>query len=70
LEAVVRYGFDHFQLERIQALIEPDNRPSQRLVESKGFHREGLLRHYEYTNGKFDDLYMYSLLRSEFNISE
>lgn len=65
LEAVVHYGFNHLHFERIQALIEPENIPSQKLVEAKGFMREGLLRHYECTNGKFDDLYMYSLLRSD-----
>jgi [ribosomal protein S5]-alanine N-acetyltransferase len=65
LEAVIQYGFVHLHLERIQALIEPENTASQKLVEAKGFHKEGLLRRYEYTNGKFDDLYMYSLLRNE-----
>jgi [ribosomal protein S5]-alanine N-acetyltransferase len=65
LEAVVKYGFQHLELERIEALIEPANLPSQKLVEKTGFQREGLLRHYEYTCGKFDDLYMYSLLRED-----
>jgi [ribosomal protein S5]-alanine N-acetyltransferase len=68
LEAIVRYGFKHYQLERIQALIEPENTSSQKLVEAKGFLREGLLRNYEYTNGKFDDLYMYSILKSEWRL--
>ncbi|MBM6617910.1 GNAT family N-acetyltransferase [Bacillus suaedaesalsae] len=65
LEAVVKYGFKHFQLERIEALIEPDNVPSIKLVEKLGFTREGLLRHYEFTCGKFDDLYMFSILKGE-----
>ncbi|MEH7009464.1 GNAT family protein [Neobacillus niacini] len=65
LEAVVKVGFQHFQLERIEALIEPENVPSQKLVERQGFIREGLLRHYEFTCGKFDDLYMYSILKDE-----
>jgi [ribosomal protein S5]-alanine N-acetyltransferase len=68
LEAVVTYGFRHFQLERIQALIEPANLPSQKLVERLGFRREGLLRHYEFTCGKFDDLYMYSIIKEEINL--
>ncbi|WP_340373340.1 GNAT family protein [Peribacillus sp. FSL E2-0218] len=68
LEAVVRYGYHHFQLERIEALIEPANIPSQRLVEKQGFKREGLLRHYEYTCGKFDDLLMYSLIKKDLKI--
>lgn len=68
LEAVIKFGFHHDQLERIEALIEPANLPSQKLVEKQGFIREGLLRHYEYTCGKFDDLYMYSVLRGDLNI--
>ncbi|MCM3168602.1 GNAT family N-acetyltransferase [Peribacillus frigoritolerans] len=67
LEAVVMYGYRHFHLERIEALIEPDNHPSQKLVEKQGFRREGLLRHYEFTRGKFDDLYMYSLIKEDLN---
>jgi [ribosomal protein S5]-alanine N-acetyltransferase len=65
LDAVIRYGFLHFELERIEALIEPGNTPSQKLVERKGFTKEGLLRHYEYTRGKFDDLLIYSILKNE-----
>ena len=65
LEAVIKFGFDHYSFERIEALIEPANVPSQKLVEKQGFKREGLLRHYEFTCGKFDDLYMYSLLKDD-----
>ncbi|CAN7516126.1 GNAT family N-acetyltransferase [Rossellomorea sp. LjRoot5] len=65
LDAVVNHGFTHLNLERIEALIIPDNDASRKLVEEKGFHKEGLLRHYEYTCGQFDDLLMYSLLKGE-----
>jgi [ribosomal protein S5]-alanine N-acetyltransferase len=65
LDAVVNHGFTHLNLERIEALIIPDNDASRKLVEKKGFHREGLLRHYENTCGQFDDLLMYSLLKGE-----
>jgi [ribosomal protein S5]-alanine N-acetyltransferase len=58
-------GIAREALERIEALIEPANLPSQKLVEKTAFQREGLLRHYEYTCGKFDDLYMYSLLKDD-----
>jgi [ribosomal protein S5]-alanine N-acetyltransferase len=68
LEAVVKYGFKNMELERVEALIEPANLPSQRLVEKTGFQREGLLRHYEYTCGTFDDLYIYSLLKEDLHI--
>lgn len=70
LEAVVKYGYQHLQLERIEALIEPSNVSSQKLVEKIGFLREGLLRHYEFACGKFDDLYMYSFLKEDIDGSD
>lgn len=66
LQAVIAHGFSQLNLNRIEALIEPANSPSQKLVEKTGFLREGLLRDYEYTQGKYDDLYMYSMLEWEF----
>ena len=67
LRAVVQYGFEHMRLERIQALIEPPNLSSLSLLEKHGFLCEGLLRSYEFTCGKMDDLYMYSLIKKDFN---
>ncbi|MCL6571180.1 MAG: GNAT family N-acetyltransferase [Bacillus sp. (in: Bacteria)] len=67
LEAVVKYGYQHFPIERIEALIGPANLPSQKLVEKQGFRREGLLRHYEFTCGKFDDLFMYAIIKEDLN---
>jgi len=65
LEIVCQYGFEHMKLERIQALVEPPNLQSQRLLEKNFFIQEGLLRSYEYSCGKMDDLYMYSLLKTD-----
>ena len=67
IEAICKHGFEDMKLQRIEALIEPLNIPSQKLVEKRGFMREGLLRKYEFTCGKFDDLYMYSLLKEDFH---
>ncbi|WP_191567355.1 GNAT family N-acetyltransferase [Metabacillus idriensis] len=66
-EVVIKYGFEQLNLQRIQALIEPPNISSKKLVERKGFIKEGLLRNYEFTCGKFDDLFMYSLLKQDFD---
>lgn len=65
VEAIIKYGFEHLNFHRIQALIEPPNLSSQKLVEKLGFIREGLMRNYEFAGGKFDDLYMYSLLKQD-----
>lgn len=66
IKTVICYGFEQMNLQRIEALIEPQNIPSQKVVERQGFIREGLLRNYEYTCDKFDDLYMYSLLKQDY----
>ena len=65
-EAVITYGFEQLNLQRIEALIEPLNSSSKKLAERQGFIKEGLLRNYEFTCGKFDDLYMFSLLKQDF----
>ena len=67
MKEIIRYAFQQTDIQRIQALIEPLNMASQRMVEKAGFVQEGLLRKYEYTCGKFDDLYMYGLLKEEYN---
>ena len=65
LEAVVQHGFAELGFHRIEALVEPANIASQRLLERLGFTREGLLRGYEFTQGKYDDLYMYGRLKTD-----
>jgi [ribosomal protein S5]-alanine N-acetyltransferase len=67
VEAIISYGFQQMNFQRIEALIEPPNLSSQKLVEKLGFIKEGLLRSYEFTRGKFDDLYMYSLLKQDYD---
>lgn len=67
VEAIISYGFEHMNFQRIEALIEPANLSSQKLVEKMGFIREGLLRNYEFTGGKFDNLFMYSLLKQDYD---
>ncbi|UTR14522.1 GNAT family N-acetyltransferase [Salipaludibacillus sp. LMS25] len=65
VEAIINYGFVHMNFQRIEALIEPPNLSSQKLVKKLGFMKEGLLRNYEFTRGKFYDLFMYSLLKQD-----
>lgn len=65
LRAVLSWGWEHMELNRVEAQIHPDNADSLRSVEKLGFRREGLLRQAGYWSGQFHDLYQYSLLRDE-----
>ena len=64
LNAIIDLGFRDMSLNRIDALVMPDNATSIRLLEKIGFKNEGLLREYENWGDKgFTDLYIFSLLR-------
>ncbi|XP_049389008.1 uncharacterized protein LOC125853370 [Solanum stenotomum] len=53
------------QVKRLQALVDVENKASQRVLEKVGFIKEGKLRKYGYHKGKLVDLFMYSLLSTE-----
>ncbi|MNY82588.1 ribosomal-protein-S5-alanine N-acetyltransferase [compost metagenome] len=50
-------------LNRIEAFCHPVNLRAQRLFQSLGFQREGLLREYRHTDAGFQDVVLYALLR-------
>ena len=44
--ATLKYGFSTLKLERIVAVVYPDNYPSRRVVEKLGMLNKGLVHHY------------------------
>lgn len=65
LVGMLDYMYDNMALNRMEALVDPRNEGSLRLIEKQGFQRDGLLRSYEYERGAYVDLYMLSLLRED-----
>jgi ribosomal-protein-alanine N-acetyltransferase len=65
LFAVLKYGFDHLNLHRIQACLADWNTPSKKLVQHFGFVKEGTLREDYCVNGVNEDSDCYSLLKWE-----
>lgn len=65
--AVVEYGFTVLNLHRIEATVDPENIPSQKLLEKIGMRKEGLLREYKFCRGlqQYRDRYMYGLIRPD-----
>ncbi len=62
---VLCYGFEEMRLNRIEALVDPRNEASMKLLEKAGFKEEGVLRDYEFEKEEFIDLVMTSLLKKE-----
>nr|GMD83752.1 uncharacterized N-acetyltransferase P20-like [Ipomoea batatas] len=52
-------------LVRLEALVEPENVGSQRVLEKVGFVKEGCLRKYGFNKGGIRDMFIYSFLSSD-----
>jgi ribosomal-protein-alanine N-acetyltransferase len=65
LRAVIAYGFERMELNRIDALVYPGNPASLRVLLKLGFQQEGLLRDYFYQDGKFYDHAILGLLKKD-----
>lgn len=62
---LARWALADGRLARIEALVEPDNVASQRVLERAGFRREGHLRSYLVFETRRADALIYSLLPSD-----
>lgn len=66
MRMLLSYGYQTIGLNRIEALVDPRNSASRRLLQSFEFTEEGLLRQYQKTEDGFVDLLIFSLLRQEY----
>lgn len=65
LGLLVERAFAEPDVHRLEAVCSVDNEASWRLLERKGFRREGRLRAYYVINGKRVDHYLYARLRTD-----
>jgi RimJ/RimL family protein N-acetyltransferase len=69
LRILVRYLFSHTHMNRIEAGTEITNIAAQRVLEKAGFTREGVIRGVGFQGGRWHDGVLYSVLRSEVDLS-
>lgn len=69
LDRVVEFGFTEMDLNRIEAVVHPENAASLRLLERHGFSREGLLRELLCRDDRYYDHWLLSLLKREWRRS-
>lgn len=65
LAAVVREGFQRFGFHSIEAITDPRNTASNRVLEREGFVREALLREDHLWNNAFQDSAVYAILADQ-----
>lgn len=63
---LIRHAFDHLDLHRLEANIQPANQSSIQLIQSIGFRREGFSPNYLKIAGHWCDHERWALLSSEF----
>lgn len=62
LQKVVQYGFKDMKLHSIEAVLDPENKGSEKVLAKNGFVKEGHFIENEYYEGRFLDSMIYSLL--------
>lgn len=63
--ALIRYGFDELELNRIEATVDPNNERSIRLLERTGFKNEGRLRERYFYKGRYHDELVFGILKED-----
>ena len=65
VKEVVKYGFDIMKLHSIEAVIDPDNIASAKVLEKNGFVKEAHFKENEFHEGHFYDSVIYSILNKK-----
>ncbi|MFV8379643.1 GNAT family N-acetyltransferase [Flavobacterium sp. LB3R33] len=62
VKEAIKYGFQVMKLHSLEAIIDPDNHASAKVLEKNGFVKEAHLKEYEFFEGRFLDTVIYSIL--------
>lgn len=63
---VLEYGFSELELKKIYLYTLPNNDHARKVYERNGFTLDGILRQQVYCRGKQQDIFVHSILKSEF----
>ena len=61
----VQYAFNELRLHRIEANVQPSNKPSIRVLQRNGFAKEGFSRRYLKINGRWRDHERWAILKED-----
>ena len=62
IKETVKYGFEIMKLHSIEAVIDPKNLASEKVLQKSGFVKEAHFKENEYYEGRFLDSVIYSIL--------
>jgi ribosomal-protein-alanine N-acetyltransferase len=64
LKRVIQFGFEEMKLNSIEAVIDPENLGSEKVLLKNNFVKEGHFKEYTFFEGKFSDSVFYSILKN------
>lgn len=64
VNTLINYGFNDLKLHSIEAVIDPENYASEKVLQKCGFVKEAHLKECGFYDGKFIDSVIYSLLNN------
>lgn len=67
LEAIISFGFNIINLNRIEATITPGNDASVKVLKKLNFVQEGIVRERDLIKGKLEDGIIMSILKRDYN---
>ncbi|OAB43769.1 GNAT family N-acetyltransferase [Paenibacillus glacialis] len=70
LTEMITFGFGSMGLNRIEAVVYPENKASIGSLEKQGFKKEGLLEGYAFFRNTYQDLLMYALLKKKVELQK
>jgi len=68
VKALVTFGFEMMNLNRIEAFVTPGNDASIRVLKKSGFLEEGIVRERDLIKGKLEDGVILAILRRDYDI--
>jgi ribosomal-protein-alanine N-acetyltransferase len=66
LKAIIKYGFEELEINRIEAFIDPGNISSRKLLNKSGLIEEGTLRDYFLEKNRFVDAVILSIIKKQY----
>jgi len=67
---LIKHVFEQLRIERFHAECLEEHEASLKMMLKAGFVKEGLLRHGAYKDNRFQNIYLLSMLRQEYDITK
>lgn len=68
-QALIKFGFEHLELNRIFATTAPGNDGSQNVLKKIGMKHEGCMREHKLVRGAYRDTELFAVIKSDLRVS-